>query len=145
MARSDLRRARRLFEARRHDDYRTLAWLGRLNLKEGLFEAALPQLEEAVTLNASSARVWSDLGLARARVGNSDGGRIALDQALAIDPSLVVAWYNRGMLNYYERRWPDAIADLEQAAQLAPQNQEIVEALQRVKLAERQESQRPNQ
>ena len=144
-ARSDLRRARRLFEAQRRNDFRTLAWLGRLNLKEGLFEAALPQLEEAVALNETSARVWSDLGLARARIGNSEGGRAAFDRALAIDPALTVAWYNRGMLNYYERRWPDAIADLEHAAQLTPENQEVVEALQRAKLAERQESQKPNQ
>jgi tetratricopeptide (TPR) repeat protein len=140
LARSDLRRAQRLFEARRYDDFRTLAWLGHLNLKESVFEAALPQLEKAVTLNASTARVWSDLGLARARTGDATGARAALDRAISLDPELAVAWHNRGMLSYYEERWADAITDLENAAQLAPGNQETIAALQRAKLALRQET-----
>ncbi len=141
-ARGDLRRARRLFERRQlRDDYRTLAWLGHLNIQEELYAAAVPQLQRAVELNPSAARAWSDLGLALIKTGDTESARVALDEAIKRDPSRAVAWYNRGLMYFHAGQWSEAVADFERAIHLAPNNQEILQVLQRAKMMERRSQQ----
>jgi Flp pilus assembly protein TadD len=100
------------------------------------YASALPILRRAVAADSLQAKMWSDLGLAMIMTGDSLGAQRALDQALNLDSELAVAWYNRGLMHYHARRWTEAVTDLQEAARLAPGNQEITNILQRARLLE---------
>ncbi len=49
----------------------------------------------------------------------------ALQRSIDLDPDLAVAWYNRGLLRYHLEDLPGAVADLERAHELAPENTDV--------------------
>lgn len=66
-------------------------------------------------------------------------GREALDRALALDPGLAAAWYNRGLHFYQARRWREAADDFARALEaLAPGNPDIPPLLQQARARSRQ-------
>jgi serine/threonine protein kinase/tetratricopeptide (TPR) repeat protein len=65
--------------------------------------------------NLAIAKIFYDRALAYAESGNANGARTDYDHALALDPTLGVAAFNRGILNFKERHYPEAQRDLKQA------------------------------
>ncbi len=128
---TDLTRALRGFDRLRVVDAPTLASLGHVKLRREEFSAALPLLRRAVAADTACARTWSDLGYALIMIEDLENAMITLDRALVLDPTLAVAWYNRGLMNFHAQRWEEAVADLQEAARLAPDNPSIAEVLQR--------------
>jgi len=135
--RGDLESVWRQLRERRREDFATAATLGHLYLKEGRQVDALPLLRTAVRLRPATAAPWADLGLALILAGDLDAARPALDKALDLDPELAVGWYNRGLLYYHARQWSAAVRDLQRAAELAPDDQEVVKALEQARQWER--------
>lgn len=139
LARNDLARARTAFDAANRIDVPTLYWSGYLMLKDELYLAARPLLERAVMADSTSARAWASLGLSLIMTADEATAKAALDRALALDPELAVALYNRGLMHFHAKRWQDAVEDLQEAARLTPDNQEIIALLQRSRLLARRE------
>ena len=65
--------------------------------------------------------------------GRAAQGEEALDRALALDPGLAAAWYNRGLHRYQARRWSEAADDFARALELAPDNPDIPPLLQQAR------------
>ncbi len=106
---------------------------GHIYLLEKNYRDALPVLEQAAVDFPDDASVWADLGLVRIRKKGRDPAREAFDRALELDPSLAVVWHNRGMLNMQDDRLAEALTDLETAAELSPQDQQVTSDLARIK------------
>jgi len=62
----------------------------------------------------------NDLGLLRYRAGDAGGALGDYDRALAADPGLGTAWYNRGLALARLGRPDDAISDFTRAGELVP-------------------------
>lgn len=62
----------------------------------------------------------NDLGLLRYRAGDAGGALADYDRALAADPGLGTAWYNRGLALSRLGRPGDAIGDFTRAGELVP-------------------------
>ncbi len=140
LALPDLRREARWQLRTGRPDAALLADFGRLLNRRGRFGAALSMLQAATAADSSDARAWSDLGYALLQVGRQREGTQALDRALALDPDLAVAWYNRGLARYRRGDLDGALADLEHAARLAPDDPAVAELLQRIARRKRREA-----
>lgn len=135
LARDDLRRASEAFAAAgSRADARVEAELGRLLLKREDLSGALTRLRRAVELDPAASAAWADLGMALATLGDQPAALAALTRSIDLAPEHPTAWYNRGLLHMNARRFADAEKDLGRAAQLAPDNADIVRLLQQVRL-----------
>lgn len=83
----------------------------------------LKQYEEAalaftvcIVLADGAAWTYYNRGLANARLERAEAARRDFDRALALDPQLADAALDRGLLSYHERRYAEAIADLQRAS-----------------------------
>ena len=130
----DMTRALRELDRRRQEDVATLAWLGRVRLRQESYQHALTLLQRAVAIDSTTARIWSDLGYALLMTKDLERAVVVLDRAISLDPTMAAAWYNRGLMHFYAQRWEESAADLQKAAQLAPTNETIAEVLQRAVL-----------
>ncbi len=54
---------------------------------------------KAIEVGATTAEVYNNLGYCRRRIGESVSARMDLDKAIALNPALGVAYYNRGLLD----------------------------------------------
>jgi tetratricopeptide (TPR) repeat protein len=106
---------------------------GHIYLLEKNYQGALPLLEQAAVDFPNDASVWADLGLVRIKRLGRDPAREAFDRALELDSSLGVVWHNRGMLNMQDKRFDEALTDLETAAELAPHDPQVTSDLARIK------------
>ncbi len=94
------------------------------------FNAAARHLERAVTLRPDYAEAWSDLGFARKANGDDPGALAAYGKAVQLNPEGAVAQYRLGS-EYLHSGKPDlALAPLEVAHRLAPEDQSTLNALQ---------------
>ena len=111
-------------------DSRVLLELGHMILKEKRWRRSIPLLKAGLERSSQDARGWGDLGLALLMTSQKDAGNEALSYALELDPTLAAAWYNRGLARFHAKQWRSAADDLAQAAELAPDNQEVLDLLQ---------------
>jgi hypothetical protein len=98
---------------------------GRILLMQKKFGQAVPMLRQAVDDFPRNATCWADLGIAEAVVGGPGPAAAAFDRALVLDSGLAAAWYNRGLLKWKHGDRQGALADMEKAAALVPENNEI--------------------
>ncbi len=120
LALRDLRRVVRSLEAEGRVDAGDFALYGHLLNDHGDYRGALPYLRRAVDAAPDLARGWSALGYALLMTAQGLAGEQALDRALALDPELPEAWFNRGLAHYHAHRWADAARDFERALELSP-------------------------
>ncbi len=132
-AENDITYARSWFEEFGIDEPALNPVDGHIYLLEKNYGHALPMLEQAAVDFPNDASVWADLGLVRIKRKGRDPAREAFDRALELDPSLGVVWHNRGMLNIQDNRFPEALTDLETAAELAPHDPQVTADLARIK------------
>lgn len=79
----------------RPDDALVRNELGVALFQEGAYRAAVAELERAVALDPARANAWANLGEARRRAGDSDGGAQAFAKALALQPDDAAAQAGR--------------------------------------------------
>jgi tetratricopeptide (TPR) repeat protein len=80
---------------------------------QGNYDAALKQLQGAKTSGASPSEVENLRGLALLLEGESAKAIAGFDRALALQPELEPARFNRAVAYLRQRDYPKAIADLE--------------------------------
>lgn len=113
-------------------------WYGYLKIRGDRCREALGPLRQAVAADPDLAPAWSALGYALVMTDDVVGARGALDRALALDPGRAEAWYNRGLMHFQAERWSDAVLDLQRAAELAPENVDVADLLDRAILQAQQ-------
>jgi len=97
-------------------------WLGVLYLQRARYREAVTTLRRAVELAPESARAWRGLAGALMGQGEYEAAVRAAERALSIRPEWG-AYSNLGLANFYLRRYSEAIAALEKAVELAPNQQ----------------------
>ena len=106
-----------------------------LEVSRGGYERALPRLTRHLAAHPGDAAGWNALGVAASHAGQAGTAREAFGTVVGIAPDDVAGWYNRGLLNFHERSWAAACADLEVAVRLAPDLAEAVSTLDRARRA----------
>ncbi|NRA94614.1 MAG: glycosyltransferase [Planctomycetes bacterium] len=100
--------------------------------QQGNIGEAASLLEQAVTQDPVSARVWSDLGTVRFALGDAAGADDAFASALAADPDFIDALMNRSRIRIAQDRPEDAAPWVRHAQGTATDDPDIaalVEAL----------------
>ncbi len=131
-AAAEIRFAKEQFRLLELDDPALDRLHGRILLVQKKLGQAAPLLRQAVKDFPGDATCWSDLGIVEAVVGTPAYARTLFDKALALDPQLAAAWYNRGLLSRKEGDLQSAQSDLERAAGLVPDNEEVQQDLARL-------------
>ena len=127
MAAAGLKRARglaKLFEAvesvkkaiaEKGETPKALNLLGALYLQAGKTDLALPPLLKAVSQDPANAEAWNNLATARLQKRDFPQADAAATKALALDPSLVAAYYNKACLASLQKRSGEAASWLAKA------------------------------
>lgn len=106
-------RARRIQIRETPDDPLPRLGLAQLLLEAREYVRAESVLDELVARHADFANGWFHLGEARRKQRDLAGARAAYDRALAVDPTLAFARFNRGVIARMEGRDADARSDFE--------------------------------
>jgi tetratricopeptide (TPR) repeat protein len=94
--------------------------LGEVELRRGQFNGARDAFRRVVEVDPSNDRAWAALGLVAARMGDVTSAREALDKALAANPMLFAARVVRAEIALADRRQAVALAHLQRALQVKP-------------------------
>ena len=82
---------------------------------------SLVELEHAIALRPSDYRLWSELGLVRDQVGDTEGALHAFNEAIARAPHYSQTRWNRGNVLLRSKQYEAGFKDLSQAAQSNPE------------------------
>jgi tetratricopeptide (TPR) repeat protein len=136
-ARRELQAACDAFAARGVTDPGTCILLGQLELLSGRSDLAGKLFAAAVAAAPDGALAWRELGIALSRCGDPERALTAMDRALDIDPASAAGLYNRALLHHGQGRHEAALADLEAAWRLDPDDARILNLLQVIANARR--------
>lgn len=131
-AKLEIRFAEDKFKVQKLDDPAVNRVRARIQLVDKQFGAAAERLRRAVVDFPDDATCWADLGIAEAVYGDPTAARKAFDRAIALDPQLAAAWYNRGLLSLKTNDLQSAQADLEKALEIVPGNDKVRQDLVKV-------------
>ncbi|MGD9546434.1 MAG: tetratricopeptide repeat protein [Candidatus Krumholzibacteriia bacterium] len=142
-AREELETARDAFRTRDMVDARTSLLLGVLALDREEYGRALTYLTESTQTDSTAAVAWRSRGIALARLGRTDQALRDMTRALIIEPGSLVGHYNLGLLFLQMKQYEEAVADLDRAWRLDPENQDTRRLLQTAAAALREEGSSP--
>ena len=97
-----------------------LAGAGILSLSRAP-EQSIIELEQAVALRPADYRLWSELGLVRDQIGDTQGALKAFDEAIARAPHYSQPRWNRGNVLLRSKQYEAGFKDLNQAAKSNPE------------------------
>ena len=97
-----------------------LAGAGILSLSRAP-EQSIIELEQAVALRPADYRLWSELGLVRDQIGDTQGALRAFDEAIARAPHYSQPRWNRGNVLLRSKQYEAGFKDLNQAAKSNPE------------------------
>lgn len=137
LAEMDLAEARSRFADRDEVEPWTSYLLGLIVMGRDRPGDAIALLEESLGADGRQAGAWSALGVARLQLDDRDGAREAFDRAIAADPELPAARFNRGLLRSQEGDLKGGLADFEAAARLTPEEPQIARVIQLAEHARR--------
>lgn len=100
----------------------------------GRFEAAVRELDRALTLDPLSARAYSFRGVVRHRLKDRPGAMADYNLALALDPEDAEACFNRGFIHELEGRLAEAGRDYDAAIRIDPRQARAYSNRGRLKL-----------
>ena len=95
---------------------------GLSNFKQGNFEEALTQFEEAVKTSPDNAKAHYYLGLTLSRLGRNADAALALEKAGELDPKLPGLHLNLGIAYYKLETFEPALLELNRALQKDPKD-----------------------
>ena len=72
------------------------------------FGRALVCFRDIIVIDNKNPFAWNSAGTCHIRLGRSDIAHDYFDRAIALDPTFVKAWFNRGMLLFNEKQYLDA-------------------------------------
>lgn len=97
-----------------------LAGAGILSLSRAP-EQSIIELEQAIALRPADYRLWSELGLVRDQIGDTQGALKAFDEAIARAPHYSQPRWNRGNVLLRSKQYEAGFKDLNQAAKSNPE------------------------
>ena len=97
---------------------------------EGNYAKAKSSLEQAVAMRPDFAEAWSDLGAARKATSDAAGALLAFGRAVELNPKDGVAQYRLGAEYLRQDQPQQAIAPLQAAYAMNPEDQSVLNALQ---------------
>ncbi len=100
-------------------NWRSYDALGRFLYQNGRYEEAAAAYEEVVSLDTENMQGWGNLGTSLMLSGNFKDAAPAFNRSIDIEPE-VDAYANLGLMYYYLGKTDPAIAALENATSLAP-------------------------
>jgi tetratricopeptide (TPR) repeat protein len=100
-----------------------LRLLGSAQAMQGRYADAAKSLHEAIALQPGDALAHNSLGNALGHLGDKAGAISAFARACALAPDLAPLWYNHGKALCEDLRNEEALAVLQCAVRLAPENQ----------------------
>ena len=86
------------------------------------YEAAIADLDQALTLNPQDTRAYTNRGVAKGCLRQDEAAIVDFDQVLTLDPQYAHAYTDRGKVKNHLRRYEAAIVDFDQALTLNPQD-----------------------
>jgi Flp pilus assembly protein TadD len=114
--------------------------LGQLQLAQGIaltqlgrLEEALGVLRQAVRLLPGDPQAHNNLATTLLLLGDHEGGRRSLLQAIAIDPDYGSARYNLGCLLEREGRYAEALVEMQQALRITPGDRSLQDLVARLR------------
>jgi Tfp pilus assembly protein PilF len=114
----DLRKARKKYESAVELDptlHRAYAVLGQLELQQGHLEAALANLDTAMSMSEQQADVYNNRGVVKWSLGDRRGAMRDFNRALEHDEDFNRALTNRGLARLIAGDLPGAQADFEKS------------------------------
>jgi tetratricopeptide (TPR) repeat protein len=102
-----------------------LAALGRLHLLENRDAEAIEYLERALKLAPQDAESTYQLGVLYDRNGKPEQGRQMLRRAIDLRANYADPHYQLGRAAFREKRYPEALAELQAAAKILPDHEAI--------------------
>jgi len=127
----DIAQARAEFDARGMDPPLYAFVHGHEMVLKGRHLGAVQWLEKAAEGWPDDPTVWAELGTAYGQARRPAEALMAFDRALALEPGMVSALYNRGMIHLQTGRPAEAEADLIRAMEGDPGNLMIMTGIQR--------------
>lgn len=124
-AERELLAAREAFQAEGEVDAGTSLLLGLLKMRNQDYRRAETYLEESLAGDENNAVGWRSLGVVYSRLGKTAQAGQAMTRAVQADPWNVSGLYNRGLYNYQNGQLGPAIADLDRALRIDPENREV--------------------
>lgn len=121
----ELRAARDGFRAQGRTDPGTSLLLGLLKIRVEDYARAESYLEESLAADPENAIGWRSLGVAYSRRGQLELAGQAMTRAVQLDPWNVSGLYNRGLFHFQNRQPGPALADLDRALRIDPENREV--------------------
>lgn len=138
LAEMDLVEARSRFATDNEVEPWTSYLLGLIAMGRDRPEEAVPLLAESLEADPNRSDAWDALGVARLQLGDRSQARLAFDRAVAVDPIRHTAWFNRGLLRCQEGNLTGGLEDLKQAANLAPESDQLARVIQLAQIAQRE-------
>ncbi|MCH8967298.1 MAG: tetratricopeptide repeat protein [Planctomycetes bacterium] len=99
--------------------------LGELSARQGHFDAAATELQDAVGVEPDRATAHAALGSALAELGRIDAAIASLNRAVQLDPTLGQAHFNLGTLHAHRERFEQAIPCYERALAIDPDDADL--------------------
>lgn len=94
-------------------------------MKSGNWERAQEMLEEITSFDPGLSGAWTNLGIARARLGNTKDAETAFRKAIETSDSQVVAYNELGILCRRTGRLEEAAAIYNKGLEINPNNEDI--------------------
>ncbi|RKZ10522.1 hypothetical protein DRQ50_14400 [bacterium] len=136
-AESQLVSARALFADDDRVEPMTSMLLGLLAMRQERWNRADSLLTEAAAADDQNAIAWRSLGVTRGKQGRLDAALQAMDNAVILQPYNIAGYFNRGLLQMQREDHAAAVADLETAYRLDPENREVQRLLQMAAASQR--------
>jgi tetratricopeptide (TPR) repeat protein len=121
----DLLQAAELNKKLGRQDDQVLLLLGLISFNLGDYAGARPWLEDFTRASPEIGVGWRALGLTRVFLNELDEGERALTRSLEVEPGNAGGWFNRALVRLKKGDRQGALADLDRAAELVPDNPDI--------------------
>lgn len=93
-----------------------------LDEADKLDRSAVEDFVLAIQNDPTRWRAHHNLGIAKALIGDTEGGIESFSTTIELNPKFVDAYFNRGELRVRQRQWPAAIDDYTKAIKLSPKD-----------------------
>ncbi|MBX7095830.1 MAG: tetratricopeptide repeat protein [Flavobacteriales bacterium] len=99
-------------------------WYARAKIKRSMedYSGSIPDLKKAIELKSPLLEeVWVTLGVAYQRTENNTEARKCYDQAIRVNPKYAMAYYNIGLMYYFENDYQECVRWVNRALGFNPQ------------------------
>ncbi len=108
----------------RPDDWTSLNSLGGFYYRQGRYRDAIPLFVKVTELAPANSQGYTNLGATNAMLGQNDAAADSFKQSIALRPT-ASAYTNLGTIYYFQGRCAEAVPQMKQASDLAPNSEQM--------------------